>query len=251
MTEISPILPHFYEKPPKMTDKNINRRDLIMGFGALVGSAVATYALPLDARPRVRRVTLPETVIDLSGKKQTCKKDPSLQKANQRLVTQTIESTKSGNLAVVVNKLDNELFVYQNGKLQDTFEIGRTSHLGDKVQRGDYKVPEGNFYVCRKNPSSKYYRALLLSYPNAEDAVRGLQSKLITRKQHDRIINAIKSKGIPDQRTKLGGAICLHGKHEKGMLPWTAGCVALINKDMKSLYNRTGIGTNVVIVRYC
>jgi murein L,D-transpeptidase YafK len=62
-----------------------------------------------------------------------------------------------------------------------------------------------------KNPHSKFYLSLGLSYPNTEDAKRGLAKKLISRAQYDQIINAIDRKQIPPQNTKLGGDIYIHG----------------------------------------
>jgi murein L,D-transpeptidase YafK len=50
----------------------------------------------------------------------------------------------------------------------------------DKQREGDLATPEGEFYICYKNPASQYHRFLGLSYPNVEDAERGLKEKLIT-----------------------------------------------------------------------
>ena len=49
----------------------------------------------------------------------------------------------------------------------------------DKQREGDLATPEGEFYVCYKNPHSRYHRFLGLSYPNLEDAERGLRDQLI------------------------------------------------------------------------
>ena len=54
-------------------------------------------------------------------------------------------------------------------------KLGRRSETGDKVQEGDEITPSGSFYVCTRNDQSICYLALGLSYPNAEDAERGLR----------------------------------------------------------------------------
>jgi murein L,D-transpeptidase YafK len=249
-----------------MTEKiDFERRRLIKGLGALAGLAVA-YPITAEAKRKLTKrdmAVIQQAVneqrqaiqgyadeLEISlGLKQPPKivKNKELAKKNQDLVTRTIEATKDGTLALVVNKLDRELFVYQNEKLQDTFPIGRSIRIGDKVKRGDKCTPEGEFYVCYKNPKSKYFLSLLLSYPNLEDAIRGRKSKLISRKQHRQIKSAIENKIIPQQYTKLGGQICIHGN---GLGLWTHGCVALTNNDMKTLYDKTGLRTPVTIVRY-
>jgi hypothetical protein len=43
-----------------------------------------------------------------------------------------------------------------------------------------------------------------ISYPNIEDATRGLEANLITKTEYDKIVRAIKNKKMPLQNTKLG-----------------------------------------------
>jgi hypothetical protein len=119
--------------------------------------------------------------------------------------------------------------------------------VGDKERRGDYRTPEGDFYVCRKNARSRFFRALLLSYPNQEDAARGLADGLITPAEQDRIVQAIARGGVPPMDTALGGDICIHGG---GVGPnWTEGCLALTNDDMAELFALVPVGTKVRIER--
>jgi hypothetical protein len=119
--------------------------------------------------------------------------------------------------------------------------------VGDKEQRGDYRTPEGDFYVCRKNARSRFFKALFLSYPNQEDAARGLADGLITQAEHDRIVQAIGQGGVPPMDTALGGDICIHGG---GVGPnWTEGCLALTNDDVAELFALVPVGTRVRIDR--
>ena len=74
-----------------------------------------------------------------------------------------------------------------------------------RYARGDGRTPEGTFYVCVKNPESKYHLSLGLSYPNIEDADRGLSDKLISKREHRVIVEAIRRYRQPPWNTDLGG----------------------------------------------
>jgi murein L,D-transpeptidase YafK len=122
----------------------------------------------------------------------------------------------------------------------------------DKAVEGDHATPLGEFYVCAKNPRSKFSLSLCISYPNAEDAARGLAAGLITAVEHAQIIEAIRLGKMPPQHTKLGGEICIHGQASDHLAPapkdWTRGCIALDNTDMQEVYDAAAIGMPVVIV---
>jgi L,D-peptidoglycan transpeptidase YkuD (ErfK/YbiS/YcfS/YnhG family) len=85
-----------------------------------------------------------------------------------------------------------------------------------------------------------------LSYPNIEDAERGLKNGLITQAEHDEIVKAINEKAMPPQKTKLGGEIYIHGGGCKA--DWTAGCMALDNEEMQEIFEAIEVGTAVKIV---
>ena len=122
--------------------------------------------------------------------------------------------------------------------------LGQNS--GDKQREGDLATPEGEFYVCYKNPDSKYHRFLGLSYPNLEDAERGLRGKLITQAEYEEIRNAIAGKKCPPWKTALGGEIGLHGPCPN--VTWTHGCVAMSVEQIERLYDLLEIGDEVAIV---
>ena len=117
--------------------------------------------------------------------------------------------------------------------------------VADKQREGDGATPEGEFYVFVKNSKSAYYLSLGISYPNVEDADRGLRDGLITKAEHASIVDAIKKKKAPPQYTKLGGLIYIHGNGASS--DWTLGCVALENREMKELYDAVSVGTPVTI----
>jgi murein L,D-transpeptidase YafK len=84
-----------------------------------------------------------------------------------------------------------------------------------------------------------------VSYPNVEDADRGLRDGLITKAQHDAIVDAQRRKVAPPQYTRLGGLIYIHGNGSSS--DWTWGCVALENEHMKELFDSVSVGTPVTI----
>mgnify|MGYP003337458295 FL=1 len=94
-------------------------------------------------------------------------------------------------------------------------------NAADKHREGDLATPEGEFYVCYKNPASKYHRFLGLSYPNMEDADRGLRERLITTEEHTKIREAITTHACPPWKTALGGEVGIHGPCPN--VTWTHG----------------------------
>jgi murein L,D-transpeptidase YafK len=147
---------------------------------------------------------------------------------------------------IVVYKKDRKLELFSEQKLVRSYRIGLGFNpAADKQREGDGATPEGDFYVFVKNTKSASYLSLGLSYPNVEDAERGLRDGLITKAQYDEIVEAQRRKVAPPQYTKLGGLIYIHG-HGAGS-DWTLGCVALENEDMKELFDSVQVGTPVTI----
>ena len=150
------------------------------------------------------------------------------------------------NPKIVVKKGARRLTLYAGGAAVREYPVALGfSPEGDKVRQGDGRTPEGTFYVSVKNAKSAFFLSLGLSYPNAEAAERGLRDKLITRRQYERIVGAIRSRRTPPWDTRLGGEIFIHGSGSKG--DWTWGCVALDNENIKELFDAVPLGTPVVI----
>jgi murein L,D-transpeptidase YafK len=148
---------------------------------------------------------------------------------------------------IVVHKSERRLELYSGDKLVRTYRVGLGfSPVADKNIEGDGATPEGEFYIFVKNSKSAYYLSLGLSYPNIEDAERGLREKLISKSQYKSIVSSIQQKLAPPQNTRLGGLIYIHGNGAGS--DWTLGCVALENTDIKELYDAVEVGTPVTIV---
>lgn len=147
---------------------------------------------------------------------------------------------------IVVYKSERKLEFYSDQTLLRTYRVGLGfSPVADKQREGDGATPEGDFYVFVKNNKSAYYLSLGVSYPNPEDAARGLRDGLISKAQHDEILAANRKKVAPPQYTKLGGLIYIHGHGSSK--DWTWGCVALENEDIKELFDAVSVGTPVSI----
>ncbi len=149
---------------------------------------------------------------------------------------QTIHfSRKNKSYAIIVDKLARECTLYKDGKVvkKHTVELG-ANWIGDKNQQGDKSTPEG-FYkiiVKKSNGQTRFYKALLLDYPNDEDKKRFRQNK---------------KNGVVKPHANIGNLIEIHGDGGKGV-DWTDGCIALKDADMDLLFKMCTIGTKVTIV---
>lgn len=94
------------------------------------------------------------------------------------------------------------------------FQLGFAPE-GHKRFEGDGKTPEGGYWIDRRNPNSAYHLSIGISYPNAADRAYAAQ--------HGRL---------------PGGDIFIHGTPpEKEREPdWTAGCIAVTNREIEDIY---------------
>jgi len=151
-------------------------------------------------------------------------------------VQETLRWSKENNdVAIVVDKIDHECYLYSGGeKIREfSIELG-PNWIGHKLQRGDNATPEGCYRIRRKkaNGQTKYYLAMEIDYPNDQDRAR---------------FYAAKARGEIAGNATIGGLIEIHGDGGKGA-NWTAGCVALSNRDMEKLFKLCKVGTPVTIV---
>lgn len=166
--------------------------------------------------------------------------------AEQETVNQRPLKLPLVNPRIVVRKAARRLTLFSGGEAVRVYTVVLGfAPEGDKVRQGDGRTPEGTFYVCVKNDKSNFYLSLGLTYPDAEDAARGLGDGLITRRQHDRIVRAAARKARPPWDTALGGEIFIHGGGASS--DWTVGCVALDNAHIKELFDSVPMGTPVRI----
>lgn len=150
------------------------------------------------------------------------------------------------NPRIVVYKQRRQLELYSDNDVVRTYRVGLGFNpTDDKIKEGDGCTPEGEFYVFVKNSKSAYHLSLGVSYPNVEDAQRGLRDRLISKEQHDAIVKAVQQGKTPPQYTPLGGLIYIHGDGSSN--DWTWGCVALENEDIEELFASVTVGTPITI----
>jgi murein L,D-transpeptidase YafK len=159
--------------------------------------------------------------------------------------SQSLSPMENSHLVIIKKKRLLQIFDGEKLVRQYKIALGFAAR-GDKEIEGDGKTPEGEFYIFTKNDQSRFYLSLGLSYPNAEDAKRGLKEKIISQEEYDAILKAVDEKQMPPQKTALGGEIYIHGGAAEN--DWTNGCVALRNEEMKEIFDTIPIGAQVKIL---
>ena len=134
---------------------------------------------------------------------------------------------------ILIKKKERILELYSHHELIKTYFIALGFNpIGHKEQEGDGKTPEGKYIISYKNPNSKFYLSLKISYPSEKDR-----------------------QNAASKRISLGGDIMIHGLGKQfGFLgrihvirDWTLGCVAVTNTEIKEIYDVVQIGTVVEI----
>jgi murein L,D-transpeptidase YafK len=164
-----------------------------------------------------------------------------------------VPTSAISNVWIRVSKRRKAVYVYRGTELVRKVPADFGANVAsDKVRRGnpnapdDWRTPEGSFFVVSKNPSSKFYKALVLNYPSAEDAERGFREGLITQAERDAIQGAEQRGDMPPMDTMLGGWIEIHGSGTGGGTNWTQGCVAIRNEQMDDIWPLVHVGTPVI-----
>jgi murein L,D-transpeptidase YafK len=148
--------------------------------------------------------------------------------------------------ALHIEKGARRLRLLEQGAVVAEFPIALSrASTGHKLREGDRKTPEGDYYVCEKHVSRRFYLFLGLSYPNAADAAAGYRAGRITKEQRQQIESAIRAGQCPPWETPLGGAIGIHGGGAQG--DWTLGCIAVDDAHIELLYMLVPIGCPVRI----
>lgn len=101
--------------------------------------------------------------------------------------------------------------------------------VGHKQFEGDGHTPEGAYVIDRRNPNSLFHLSIGISYPN----------------EADRAYAAARGKSP-------GGDIFIHGGPRGGIDPtdvrdWTAGCIAVTDREIERVYAMVPNGTPIHI----
>lgn len=149
-------------------------------------------------------------------------------------------------LRLIVRKGERRLVLASGRTSLKEYRVGLGPvPAGHKEQEGDGRTPEGEYYVCTRLERSRFRHFLGLSYPGVSDAHRGLRTGLLSRGERDRILDAQRARKQPPWSTRLGGAVGIHGSGAGS--DWTAGCVAVEDRDIDELFAVVGLGTPVTI----
>jgi len=127
------------------------------------------------------------------------------------------------------------MYLYKNGKIIYNFKISLGKNpKGHKLKQGDFKTPIGRYKISLKRCDKKYYRAIHISYPDAEDLARGLKNG----------VNVGSGITIHSQPTWNANG---DGDSYTLSRDWTQGCIAITTADMQILWSRLMIGTPIEI----
>ena len=160
---------------------------------------------------------------------------------------------------IVISKAARTLELFRGDLLVKTYHVALGSNPdGRKQSEGDGRTPEGQFYICTRNAKNSAFHIFLgLSYPALPDATRAVNQKIITWRDYQIIRQRLASRGAPLWETRLGGWVGIHGgsdgsfamrkKQARASNDWTAGCIALTNKEIAEIHAATILGTPVLI----
>jgi murein L,D-transpeptidase YafK len=135
--------------------------------------------------------------------------------------------------SLVVAKRAHTLTLFHMGRAVRTYRValGRAP-VGDKVRKGDERTPEGLYHIDARNPGSRYYKSLHISYPDAKHIQRA--RSLGVSPGGDVMIH-----GLPPRFASYGASQADHD--------WTEGCIALSDQQMDEIWRAVPVGTPILI----
>jgi murein L,D-transpeptidase YafK len=123
---------------------------------------------------------------------------------------------------IVVHKGERRLLLLHGNTLVRSYKIALgLNPVGQKEREGDYRTPEGRYYLIRRNPRSDYFLSIEVSYPNDTDMKRA-------HKNHWQPGGSIMIHGLPNQLKRE--------PRYYEITDWTDGCIALSNADMVEVW---------------
>jgi murein L,D-transpeptidase YafK len=135
---------------------------------------------------------------------------------------------------VLVVKSERMLYLIRDNRVFASYRValGR-SPVGHKVFQGDGRTPEGLYMLDRRNPGSRFYRSIRISYPSSRD------------------YSEAHKYGEPP-----GGLVMIHGQagdsgtgyYGSRSWDWTEGCIAVSNAEMDEIWAATDEGTPIEIL---
>jgi len=161
-------------------------------------------------------------------------KYPTAQCAQELATSSEIDPSKVVD-KIRVFKAKRIMELYQNNRLLYRFPISLGKNpKGHKLKQGDFKTPIGRYKIVQKRCDPKYYRSILISYPDQEDIERGRKSG----------VNVGSGITIHAQLLWNSGG---HGDRYTLKKDWTNGCIAMTNGAMDILWKSLRVQTPIEI----
>src|SRR5262245_11190197 len=71
---------------------------------------------------------------------------------------------------VVVRKSQRRLFLMRGDSVLRSYRVALgLNPVGHKERSGDFRTPEGRYFLTRRNPRSDFFLSIQVSYPNDDD----------------------------------------------------------------------------------
>jgi murein L,D-transpeptidase YafK len=139
----------------------------------------------------------------------------------ERVMLRSTESLPAVD-RLVVHKTERRLVLLHGDSVVRSYKIALgVSPVGQKERAGDFRTPEGRYFMVRRNPRSDYFLSIQVSYPNDNDMKRA-------HKNHWDAGGSIMIHGLPNQLK--------HAPAYYEITDWTDGCIALSNADMVEVW---------------
>jgi murein L,D-transpeptidase YafK len=135
---------------------------------------------------------------------------------------------------VLVKKSERQLFLMSGSSVVKSYPISLGEQpVGHKQREGDERTPEGQYVLDWRNPDSRFYKSIRISYPNDQDQRRAEENN--HSPGGDIFIH-----GLPNGINLL--AQTFRGRN------WTDGCIAVNNNDhMDEIWQLVKDGTMITI----
>lgn len=134
---------------------------------------------------------------------------------------------------IVVIKSERKLMLMAGDEVLRSMNIALgLMPRGAKQREGDFRTPEGRYFIEAKNPDSDFFLSLKVSYPNLED-------RAVARRLGVDPGGQIMIHGLPNEPT--------YGESAYNGWDWTDGCIAVSNSDMVDLWRLTAVAMPIEI----
>lgn len=130
--------------------------------------------------------------------------------------------------SVQVHKSARKMYLLHGNEILEEYDVSLgNAPVGQKQFEGDGKTPEGAYFISHRNPKSKFHLSLGVSYPKPEQ------------------VALARAAG-----KSPGGDIFIHGGPPGPVdkWDWTAGCIAVTDKEMEVIYSMVKPGTVIHIM---